>query len=334
LIRFILRRSISLFSTMLGVTIFIFMLINLIPGDPCMLMFGERATESALKDCKATLGFDKPLYIQYGHFMNRLLHGDLGKSFRSDMHIIDEIKDFFPATVELSVMALLIAAIVGMIAGVISATKQYSIFDYSTMIMAITGISMPIFWLGLILIIIFSVHLGIFPISGRLSPVIEFQKITGFYILDCIMAQNWVALRDAIWHLILPSVTLSTIPMALIARITRSSMLEVLRQDYIRTAKAKGLSETKVYYKHALRNALIPIVTVIGISFGTLMGGAVLTEFIFAWPGIGHWVLLAVYTRDYNAIQGGVLLVAFIFIVINTIVDILYVWINPRIRVS
>ena len=319
---------------MLGVTIFIFMLINLIPGDPCMLMFGERATESALKDCKATLGFDKPLYIQYGHFMNRLLHGDLGKSFRSDEWVVNEIKDFFPATVELSVMALLIASIVGMVAGVISATKQYSIFDYSTMIMAITGISMPIFWLGLILIIIFSVHLGIFPISGRLSPVIEFQKITGFYILDCIMAQNWVALRDAIWHLILPSITLSTIPMALIARITRSSMLEVLRQDYIRTAKAKGLSETKVYYKHALRNALIPIVTVIGISFGTLMGGAVLTEFIFAWPGIGHWILEAVYTRDYNAIQGGVLLVAFIFIVVNTIVDILYVWINPRIRVS
>jgi len=334
LLRFILRRSISLFFTMIGVTIFIFMLINFIPGDPCMLMYGERATESALKDCKATLGLDKPLYIQYGHFMNRLLHGDLGKSFRSDMYIIDEIKDFFPATIELSVMALLIAAVFGMIAGVISATKQYSIFDYTSMVMAITGISMPIFWLGLILIIIFSVQLGILPISGRISPIIDFQVNTGFYILDCIMAQNWVALRDVLWHLILPSVTLSTIPMGLIARITRSSMLEVLRQDYIRTAKAKGLSETKVYYKHALRNALIPIVTVIGISFGTLMGGAVLTETIFAWPGIGHWVLTAVYTRDYNAVQGGVLMVAFIFIIINTIVDILYVWINPRIRVS
>ena len=319
---------------MLGVTILIFMLINFIPGDPCMLMYGERATESALKDCKITLGLDKPFYIQYGHFMNRLLHGDLGKSFRSDANVVDEIKVFFPATIELSFMAMLIASIIGMIAGVISATKQYSIFDYSTMVMAITGISMPIFWLGLILIIIFSVQFGILPISGRLNVMIDFQKITGFYILDCIMAQNWVALRDAIWHLILPSVTLSTIPMALVARITRSSMLEVLHQDYIRTAKAKGLSDIMVHYKHALRNALIPIVTVIGLSFGVLMGGAVLTETIFAWPGIGQWIVLAVYTRDYNAVQGGVLLVAFIFVVVNTIVDILYVWINPRIRVS
>jgi peptide/nickel transport system permease protein len=334
LIRFLARRFFSLIVTLLGVTILIFLLINFIPGDPCTLMYGERATESSLRDCRATWGLDKPLYVQYGLFMNRLLHGDLGKSFRTQAWIIDEIKIFFPATVELSFMAMIIASMIGMVAGVISATKQYSIFDYSTMIMAITGISMPIFWLGLILIIIFSVQFGIVPISGRMDPTIDLQQITHFYIIDSILSKNWVALKDSLWHLILPSFTLSTIPMALIARITRSSMLEVLRQDYIRTAKAKGLSDLIVYYKHALRNALIPIVTVIGLSFGFLMGGAVLTEFIFAWPGIGSWILAAVYTRDYYAVQAGVLLVAFIFVLVNTLVDVLYVWINPRIRVS
>lgn len=334
MIRFIAKRLLSVVFTMFGVTILIFTMVNLIPADPCMMMLGERATEQSLEECRKTLGLDQPLHIQYGRFLGRLLQGDLGRSFRSDEKIIDEIKAFFPATVELSFMAMLIASVLGLIAGVISATKQYSIFDYSSMVFAITGVSMPIFWLGLVLIIVFSVILGWLPISGRISALIELQQITGFYIIDSILTRNWEALGDVLLHLILPSFTLSTVPMALVARITRSSMLEVLRQDYIRTAKAKGLSEIVVYYKHALRNALIPVITVIGLSFGVLMGGAVLTEAIFAWPGIGHWLLEAVATRDFNAVQGGVLLVAFIFVIVNTIVDILYVWVNPRIRVS
>ncbi len=334
MLRFILRRLVSMFPTMFGVSVLIFFMIQLIPGDPALLILGERATESSLKAVRINMGLDKPLHVQYGKFMYKLVQGDLGDSFRSNEPVTKEIAIFFPATIELSLVAIIIASFVGMVAGVISATKQYSIFDYSSMVFSIMGISMPIFWLGLIFILIFSVHLGWLPISGRLSAHMEVELVTGFVLLDSLITKNWAAFRDAFWHILLPGFTLSTIPMALVARITRSSMLEVLRQDYIRTANAKGLSPLVVHYKHALRNALIPIVTVIGLSFGILMGGAVLTETVFAWPGMGLWILNGVYSRDYNVVQGGVLLIAFIFILVNTVVDILYVWINPRIRVN
>lgn len=309
-------------------------MIHLVPGDPAEMMLGERASEQALKELREQLGLDQPLHIQYGRFISRLLRGDLGRALRTHEEITTEIAERFPATVELSFAAMVFAVSLGMFAGVISATRQYSVFDYSSMLCSLVGVSMPIFWLGLILMIIFSLHLGWLPLSGRLSYNVHIQTITGLHLIDSLLTANWQGFRDALWHIVMPAFTLSTIPMAIIARITRSSMLEVLRQDYIRTAKAKGLPPRLVHYKHALKNALIPIITVIGLQFGILLGGAILTETIFAWPGIGLWLLNAVYARDFNAVQGGTMLIATTFVTINMIVDILYAWINPRIKVS
>ncbi len=334
MLRFVLNRLLSLIVTVFGISILVFLMIHLTPGDPAEMMLGERASKQALQELRERLGLNQPLYVQYGRFVSRLLKGDLGRALRTNEKITTEIAERFPATVELSVMAMIFAVVIGMTAGIISATRQYSFFDYLSMFFSLVGVSMPIFWLGLILIILFSLKLGWLPLSGRLSYHIHLETITNFYILDAILTRNWVALRDVLWHLILPSFTLSTIPMAIIARITRSSMLEVLRQDYIRTAMAKGLAPRVVYYKHALRNALIPIVTVIGLQFGILLGGAILTETIFAWPGIGLWLLNAVYARDFNAVQGGTMLIATTFVTINMLVDIVYAWINPKIRVS
>lgn len=332
--RFILRRFLSLIPTVLGISILVFFMIHLIPGDPAEMMLGERASVESLKQLREQLGLNEPLYVQYGLFMSRLVRGDLGRALRTNEKITTEIIQRFPATIELSLAAILIATGVGMLAGIISATRQYSIFDYLSMVVSLIGVSMPIFWLGLVLMIIFSLHLGWLPLSGRLSYFIELETITNLYVVDSILTGNWTALKDAVWHLIMPAFTLSTIPMAIIARITRSSMLEVLRQDYIRTAKAKGLSPLTVYFKHGLKNAMIPVITVIGLQFGILMGGAILTETIFAWPGIGNWILNAVYARDFNAVQGGTMLVATVFVLINMVVDILYAWVNPRIKVS
>ena len=332
--QFILKRFLSLIPTVLGISILVFLMIQLIPGDPAEMMLGERASEDSLKELRQQLGLDQPLYVQYALFISRLVKGDLGRALRTNEKITTEIMERFPATIELSIAAIIIATIIGMLAGIISATRQYSLFDYMSMIASLIGVSMPIFWLGLVLMIIFSLNLGWLPLSGRLSYDVNIEAITNLYLLDSILTGNWPAFKDALWHIIMPAFTLSTIPMAIIARITRSSMLEVLRQDYIRTAKAKGLSPVKVYLKHGLKNALIPVITVIGLQFGILMGGAILTETIFAWPGIGKWILDAVYARDFNAVQGGTMLVATVFVVINMFVDILYAWVNPRIKVG
>ena len=332
--KFIFHRVLSLIPTLLGISVLVFLMIQLIPGDPAEMMLGERASESALAELRERLGLDQPIYVQYGRFMGRLLQGDLGRALRTNEKITTEIFERFPATVELSLAAILIATALGMFAGIISATRQYSIFDYVSMVVSLIGVSMPIFWLGLVLMIIFSVNLGLVPLSGRLSYNIELEVITNLYVLDSILTYNWAAFKDAVWHLILPAFTLSTIPMATISRITRSSMLEVLRQDYIRTARAKGLSLWVVHYKHALKNAMIPIITVVGLQFGILLGGAILTETIFAWPGIGLWILNGVYARDFNAVQGGTMFIATVFVTINLVVDILYAWVNPRIKVN
>jgi peptide/nickel transport system permease protein len=261
------------------------------------------------------------------------MKGDLGETIWSRQKVWIEVKERFPATIELSVAALFISCFFGIIFGIISATRQYSIFDYLSMLGALIGVSMPIFWLGLVFMLIFSLHLGWLPLSGRLSVGVDLKVITNFYILDALLTKNWVALKDVLWHIIMPAVTLSTIPMAIVARMTRSSMLEVLRQDYIKTAKAKGLSQFIVTFKHALRNALIPVVTTIGLQFGVALGGAILTETIFAWPGVGKWMYDAVMKRDYMVIQGGTLIIAATFVVINLVVDALYAVINPRIDV-
>jgi peptide/nickel transport system permease protein len=334
MLSYILRRILILIPTLLGVSILVFLMLHMTPGDPAELLLGERATEEALVELREHLGLNEPLYVQYGLFIKRLMKGDLGETIWTRQKVWTEVKQRFPATIELTVVALCIACFFGIIFGIISATKQYSIFDYVSMLGALAGVSMPIFWLGLIFMLIFSLNLGWLPISGRLSIDIDLEIITNFYILDSVLTRNWAALKDSLWHIIMPAVTLSTIPMAIVARMTRSAMLDVLRQDYIKTAKAKGLSNFIVTFKHALRNALIPVVTTVGLQFGVALGGAILTETIFAWPGVGKWMYDAVMQRDYMVIQGGTLFIAAVFVVINLCVDVLYAVINPRISVQ
>lgn len=333
MLAYILRRIMILIPTLLGVSVIVFLMLHITPGDPAELLLGERATPEALHQMREHLGLNRPLLEQYGMFMQRLMRGDLGETIWTRQKVWIEVKQRFPATMELSVVALLISCSLGITLGIVSATKQYSIFDYASMLGALAGVSMPIFWLGLVFMLIFSLNLGWLPMSGRLSVGVDLEVVTNFYILDALLTRNWAALRNALWHITLPAVTLSTIPMAIVARMTRSAMLEVLRQDYIKTAKAKGLSGFKVTYKHALRNALIPVITTIGLQFGVMLGGAILTETIFAWPGVGKWMYDAVMQRDYMVIQGGVLFIAGLFVVINLCVDVLYAVINPRISV-
>ncbi|MGD9972672.1 MAG: ABC transporter permease [Desulfatirhabdiaceae bacterium] len=334
MVSFILRRILMIFPTLLGVSIIVFLMLHITPGDPAELLLGERANEQALTEMREYLGLNKPLHEQYGLFLKRLITLDLGETIRTREKVWTEIAQRFPATIELSLAAMIISCFLGIILGVVSATRQYSIFDYLSMIGALIGVSMPIFWLGLVLMLIFSLVLGWLPMSGRLTIGVDLETITNFYVIDAILTRNWTAFKDVIWHLTLPAITLSTIPMAIVARMTRSSMLDVLRQDYIKTAKAKGLSHTTVIFKHAFRNALIPVVTTIGLQFGILMGGAILTETIFAWPGVGKWMFDAVMQRDYMVIQGGTIFIAGVFVLINLSVDVLYAVINPRISVK
>jgi peptide/nickel transport system permease protein len=334
MLSFIIRRILILIPTLLGVTIIIFLMLRITPGDPAELLLGERATPEALDAMREYLGLKEPLYVQYGMFIKRVCKFDLGETIWSRQKVSIEIKERFPATIELAVVAMGISCFFGIILGIISATKQYSWFDYLSMITSLFGVSMPVFWLGLMLMLIFSLGLGWFPMSGRISVDTDLKIITNFYVLDAVLQGNWAALKDSLMHLALPALALSTIPLAIVARMTRSSMLEVLRQDYIRTAKAKGLSQAKIVLKHALRNGLIPVVTVVGLQFGLLMGGAILTETVFAWPGVGKWLFDGVVKRDYMVIQGGTLLVATTFILVNLAVDVLYAIINPRISVK
>jgi len=295
---------------------------------------GQHATTEQIEALREELGLNDPLYVQFGRFLWDILHGDFGRSLMTRAPVAQEIFSRFPATIELALAAMLIAATVGIIVGVIAAVKQYSLFDYLSMIGALAGVSMPIFWLGLMLIIIFAVNLGWLPVAGRIDIGLEPQHITGFFILDSILTRNWPALVSALKHLVLPAVALACYSMAIIARMTRSTMLEVLRQDYIRTARAKGLSETSVVYKHALRNALIPVVTVIGLQTGMLLSGAVLTETVFSWPGIGSLLVNGILAADYPLVQATVIVIASVFVIVNLIVDILYVYLDPRIRYS
>jgi peptide/nickel transport system permease protein len=331
---FIIRRILVVIPTLLGVTIIIYFMLAITPGDPAELLLGERATKDSLDAMREYLGLNKPLYIQYGMFLKRVVKFDLGETIWTRQRVSIEIKERFPATMELALAAMMISSFLGIILGIISATKQYSWFDYASMVGSLFGVSMPVFWLGLVLMLIFSLTLGWFPMSGRLGVDIELTVITHFYALDAILTKNWPALKDVLMHLALPAMALSTIPLAIVARMTRSSMLEVLRQDYIKTARAKGLSEVKIVLKHALRNGLIPVVTVMGLQFGILLGGAILTETVFAWPGVGKWLYDGVVKRDYMVIQGGTLLVASTFVIVNLVVDMLYAIINPRISVK
>jgi dipeptide transport system permease protein len=297
------------------------------------VMMGERRVDPELHaQAMERLGLNKPLYAQYLDYIGQLATGDLGKSLRSNEGVWSEFITLFPATVELALAALLFAGTLGVIAGVIAALKRGSLFDHGIMGISLTGYSMPIFWWGLLLIMFFSTGLGWTPVSGRNDLLFDIPPVTGFMLIDTLLSDEPGAFVDALHHLILPAIVLGTIPLAVIARMTRSAMLEVLREDYIRTARAKGLSPTRVVFVHGLRNALIPVLTVFGLQIGSLLGGAVLTETIFAWPGIGKWLIEAIGARDYPVVQNGILLIACLVILVNFIVDILYGLANPRIR--
>jgi peptide/nickel transport system permease protein len=302
------------------------------PGDPAALFLGQMVTPEDLEKVRREMGLDDPLHIQYLRYLKDAIKGNLGISYYTKQSVLSELLRLFPATVELAIASMVIALLIGISAGVISALKQNSIFDNVSMVVALGGVSMPVFWVGLILMWVFSFKLGWTPISGRLAVQIDLKQITGLFVIDSIITGNIAALRDSLRHLILPALSLATISMGIIARFTRSSMLEVIRQDYIRTARAKGVSEALVIFKHAFKNALIPVVTVVGLQFGLLLGGAVVTETVFSWPGIGNVIIVSILRRDYPMVQGALLLLALLYVIINLLVDVSYSYLDPRIR--
>ena len=330
---FIAKRLGLVVPTFLGITLLVFALIRLLPGDPVEALSGERGmTTERYERLIKEFGLDRPLPVQYADYLWKAVHGDLGHSTITHEPVFKEFITLFPATIELSICAMLLALVIGVPAGIIAAVKRNTVWDYSVMGASLTGFSMPIFWWGLLLILTFSVTLGWTPVSGRIAIRFDILPVTGFMLIDSLLSSDKGAFKSALSHLILPSIALGTIPLAVIARMTRSSMLEVLREDYVRTARAKGASSFRIVGIHALRNALIPVVTTIGLQVGTLLAGAILTETIFSWPGIGKWLVEAIHRRDYPAVQGGILLSATVIIGVNLIVDVLYGVINPRIR--
>ncbi len=333
MLRFLLTRVGLVIPTFVGITLLTFAMIRLIPGDPIEILVGERGLDPERHALlRAQYGFDKPLLEQYWIYVSGVLQGDLGKSIVTRQPVLEEFFTLFPATVELSLCAIVFALLLGLPAGIIAGVRRGSVFDHTVMGSALTGYSMPIFWWGLLLIILFSGILGLTPVSGRISLLYFFEPVTGFMLIDSVLSGQPGAFTSVLRHLILPAVVLGTIPLAVIARQTRSAMLEVLNEDYVRTARAKGLAPWRVIGLHALRNALIPVVTVIGLQVGVLFSGAVLTETIFAWPGIGKWLIDSIYRRDYPSVQGGILMIATAVILVNLTVDVIYGLINPRIR--
>ena len=326
---YITKRLLMIIPVLLGVSILAFSLIRLAPGDPAIVIAGPHANAKTINAIREKYGLNKPLPTQYFIWLKGALRGDLGRSVISEEYVTKEILQRFPCTFELAVFSMILAVVIGSIAGIISASKRYSALDYTTMGLALIGVSMPVFWLGTMLMMVFGVYLRWLPIGGRIDLTIPFQMITGYYILDSIITGNFKAFIDVLRHLVLPGFTMATIPMAFIARVTRSSMLEILSQDFIRTERAKGLSERMVIYKHAVKNAMVPVVTVIGLNFGVALAGAILTETVFSLPGIGRYVIKAVGARDYPAVQGSILFFTFIFVMVNLITDIICIYISP-----
>ncbi|QOV09340.1 ABC transporter permease [Viridibacillus arvi] len=332
MLHYIGKRLLQLIPVLLGMTFIVFLIIRAIPGDPAQVILGQQATKEAKAALRASLGLDNPWYIQYVNYLGDLLTGDLGESMRTKATVSSELWPYLAATFELALFAMILAVIIGVNAGIVSAWFQNSWFDYFAMILALIGVSMPIFWLGLMGQWVFGIQMDLLPTSGREDARNPVDPITYMYVVDTIIHGLFDQLWDVLKHLILPAIALATIPMAIIARMTRSSMLEVMRSDYVRTARAKGQNMFWVVYKHALKNAIIPVLTVIGLQMGLLLGGAILTETIFSWPGIGRYIYDAIGYRDYPVIQSGILVIAFVFVMINLIVDILYSFIDPRIK--
>jgi|AntDeeMinimDraft_5_1070356.scaffolds.fasta_scaffold15735_2 peptide/nickel transport system permease protein len=332
MINYIIKRLLALIPILIGVAVIVFLIVHLIPGDPAQTMLGERASDEALAKLREDMGLNDPLPVQFWRYVKDLLRGDLGRSIMSNNPVSSELAQRFPATLELSFFAMVFAILVGVPAGIFASINQNSWFDNLSMLVALIGVSMPIFWLGLMFIWLFAVELGWFPPSSRIGVGLDFRPITNLYVIDSILQLNFAALKDILHHLVLPAVALGTIPMAIIARMTRSSMLEVLRKDFIRTAYAKGLKRKIVIFKHALKNAMVPIITVVGLQFGVLLGGAVMTETIFSWPGLGKYLVDAIYARDFPIVQGGILFFAGVFVLVNLIVDLSYALVDPRIQ--
>lgn len=334
MLKYILKRLLLLIPVLLGVSIMVFIVMHVFTPDPTGVILGQHATAEQAAKLRETLGLNHPLPVQFWDFLKGAVGGDLGDSLITHTSVSKEIFNRFPATIELALVAIVLASVFGIAIGVISAVKRNTIIDYISTVTALVGVSMPIFWLGLLLIVFFAVKLQVLPVSGRIEIGLEPIRITGLYILDSLITGDYAALSSSIKHIILPAVALSCYSMAIIARMTRSAMLEIIKQDYIRTARSKGLFEKIVIYKHALRNALIPIITVIGLQLGSLLGGAVLTETVFSWPGIGSYTIDSILKSDYPVVQGAVIVMAVVFVLVNLVVDILYAYLDPRIKYS
>ncbi len=329
---YIARRAVALLPILLWVSAAAFLIIHLIPGDPATVYLGEHATPDAVRRVQHEFGLDRPLPVQYGIYLWNVVHGNFGDSLDTHRPVIDEFIPRFPATIELMLGSMTVALAVGVPIGIVSAALPNSVFDRVGMLLALAGVSLPVFWLGLMLVYIFSVYLHVLPTAGQLSVDFSIVPITRIDVLDGLLTGNWPAALDALRHVVLPSITLGSIPMAIIARMTRATMLDALHQDYVRTAYAKGLTGRAVVLAHGLRNALLPVVTVVGLQVGFLLGGATLTETIFSWPGVGRYMYDSITFRDYPVVLAGILLFSLVFVLVNLAVDVLYAYLDPRIR--
>jgi peptide/nickel transport system permease protein len=333
-LRFVVRRLLLLVPILLGLSVLVFAWIRALPGDPAEALLGERATPASVERLKHQYGLDRPIYVQYAKYLDQTAHLDFGHSIASRRTVTEEIRTRFPATVELALAAMVFSVFLGIPLGFFAAKYHGGVFDHVSLVASLIGISIPIFFLGLVLKYVFAVRLGWLPSVGRIDVEREVHHPTHFYVLDAIVTGDWRTLVDVLRHLLLPAIALGTIPLAIVARITRAAVLDVQNEDYVRTARAKGLPPLIVDRRHVLRNAMLPVSTVIGLQTGLLLSGAILTETVFAWPGIGRWLAEAIFNRDYPVLQAGILFVAVIFVLVNLVVDLSYAVINPRIRLS
>ena len=334
MLQYVVRRLILLVPILIGLSLLVFLWIRALPGGPAQALLGERTTEQAIAQIEREYGLDKPIHVQYFRYVKTVAALDFGNSVTTRRPVTQELKQKFPATVELALAAMFFSILVGVPLGFFAAKRYGGIFDNASLVVSLLGVSIPIFFLGIILKYVFAVKLGWLPTVGRIDVLINIEHPTNFYVLDALIAGDMAAFVDTIEHLVLPAVALGSIPLAVVARITRAAVLDVQNEDYVRTARAKGMSPGIVDRRHVLRNALLPIVTVIGLQTGFLLAGAVLTETVFAWPGIGTWLVDAIENRNYPVLQGGILFVALVFVLVNLIVDVSYAFLNPRIRLS
>jgi len=332
MLNYALRRVILTIPILLGLSIIVFAFVRALPGGPEIALLGERGTDEQQEQIREDLGLDQPVYVQYGRYMSNVLSGDLGSSTRTRQPIVEELKLKFPATFELSIAAMFFAILIGVPLGFVAAKRYQGVLDNTSLVLSLIGISFPVFFLALLLKYIFSIKMGLLPTIGRLDITRSLEHPTNFYVLDSIIAGDTAALGDSLRHLVLPAVALGTIPLAIVARITRAAVLDVTSEDYVRTARAKGLDPRVIDRRHVLKNALLPVITIIGLQTGLLLTGAILTETVFAWPGVGSWMLEAIRFRDYAVLQGGILFFAVLIVFVNLLVDLSYAFLNPRIR--